>query len=140
MIFQLDYLSCLLTVVATILVGRKMWAGLVVSMVNSLIVCVIGLHTSQYGFIPANMFCICINAFNIRAWSKTQQELSEATDADSEVVNGCRRVSIPEKTATRRLIASFGIRGEGRLGSLNLLSPYKERFSYNRQSRLRWRE
>ncbi len=50
-IFQLDYLSCFLTVVATILVGRKMWTGLVVSGVNSLIVCVIGLHTSQYGFI-----------------------------------------------------------------------------------------
>ena len=59
--FQLDYLSCFLTVVATILVGRKMWTGLVVSGVNSLIVCVIGLHTSQYGFIPANVFCICIN-------------------------------------------------------------------------------
>jgi hypothetical protein len=48
--FRLDYLSCFLTVVATILVGRKMWSGLVVSCANSLIVCVIGLHTSQYGF------------------------------------------------------------------------------------------
>jgi hypothetical protein len=59
--FRLDYLSCFLTVVATILLGRKMWTGLVVSAVNSLVVCVIGLHTSQYGFIPANVFCICIN-------------------------------------------------------------------------------
>ncbi len=50
--FRLDYLSCFLTVVATILLGRKMWTGLVVSAVNSLVVCVIGLHTSQYGFIP----------------------------------------------------------------------------------------
>jgi hypothetical protein len=66
--FRLDYLSCLLTVVATILVGRKMWTGLVVSGVNSLIVCVIGVHTSQYGFIPANVFCICINAFNLKLW------------------------------------------------------------------------
>jgi len=54
--FRLDYLSCLLTVVATILVGRKSWIGLVVSGVNSLIICVIGVHTSQYGFIPANVF------------------------------------------------------------------------------------
>jgi hypothetical protein len=38
--FRLDYLSCFLTAVATILVGRKMWTGLVVSGVNSLIVCV----------------------------------------------------------------------------------------------------
>ena len=37
--FHLDYLSCLLTVLATILVGRKLWTGLVVSGVNSAIVC-----------------------------------------------------------------------------------------------------
>ena len=81
--FRLDYLSCFLTVVATILVGRKMWSGLVVSGVNSLIVCVIGLHTSQYGFIPANVFCICINAFNLRAWLSSDMakgaERSEST-------------------------------------------------------------
>jgi hypothetical protein len=71
--FRLDYLSCFLTVVATILLGRKMWIGFVISGVNSLIVCVIGLHTSQYGFIPADLFCICINAFNVRAWLKVQK-------------------------------------------------------------------
>ena len=85
--FRLDYLSCFLTVVATILVGRKMWTGLVVSGVNSLIVCVIGLHTLQYGFIPANVFCICINAFNLRAWLKVQKDPA-ATDASSELVAG----------------------------------------------------
>jgi len=72
--FRLDYLSCFLTVVATILVGRRMWSGLLVSCVNSLIVCVIGLHTAQYGFIPANVFCICINAFNLRAWLRAPAE------------------------------------------------------------------
>ena len=76
--FRLDYLSCFLTVVATILVGRRMWSGLVVSCVNSLIVCVIGLHTSQYGFIPANLFCIGINAFNLRTWLKLQNDASQA--------------------------------------------------------------
>ena len=75
-IFRLDYLSCLLTVVATVLVGRKKWTGLVVSGVNSLIVCVIGIHTSQYGFIPANVFCICIYAFNLKSWhNKGEQPL-----------------------------------------------------------------
>ena len=113
--FRLDYLSCLLTVVATILIGRKMWTGLVVSGVNSLIVCVIGLHTSQYGFIPANVFCICINAFNLRTWLKVQKDPSESTtDANSELVTGCKRMS--KKAATRRLINSFRIRSEGRLG------------------------
>ena len=103
--FRLDYLSCFLTVIATVLIGRKMWTGLVVSGVNSLIVCVIGLHTSQYGFIPANVFCICVNAFNLRAWFKVQRELSESTtDASSELVAGCRRMSNTKRAATRRFI------------------------------------
>jgi hypothetical protein len=100
--FRLDYLSCFLTVVATILVGRKMWAGLVVSGVNSLIVCVIGLHTSQYGFIPANMFCICINAFNLRAWLKGRNDPSESTiEASSETPTDWQRVSTYKRAATR---------------------------------------
>jgi hypothetical protein len=99
--FRLDYLSCFLSVVATILVGRKMWTGLVVSGVNSLIVCVIGLHTSQYGFIPANVFCICVNAFNLRAWLKVRKDPSESTtDASSEPLAGCKRMSTSKKAAT----------------------------------------
>src|SRR5271154_5372814 len=98
--FRLDYLSCFLTVVATILVGRKMWTGLVVSGVNSLIVCVIGLHTSQYGFIPANVFCICINAFNLRAWSKVQKDPSESTtDTSRELFVGRKRIFTFKKAA-----------------------------------------
>jgi hypothetical protein len=77
----LDYLSCFLTVVAAVLIGRKMWTGLVVSGVNSLIVGVIGLHTAQYGFIPANVFCICVNAFNPWAWLKVKK--SESTTAQA---------------------------------------------------------
>jgi hypothetical protein len=101
--FRLDYLSCLLTVVATILVGRKIWTGLVVSCVNSLIVCVIGLHTSQYGFIPANVFCICINAFNLRAWLKVQKDSSESTtDACKALVADCKRMCISKNPVTRR--------------------------------------
>jgi hypothetical protein len=123
--FRLDYLSCFLTVVATILVGRKMWTGLIVSGVNSLIVCVIGLHTSQYGFIPANVFCICINAFSLRAWLKVQKDPSESTtDASSELVAGCKRMSTSREVATRCLINSFRIRPEGRLGnSISSLAP-----------------
>jgi hypothetical protein len=117
-VFRLDYLSCFLTVVATILVGRKMWTGLVVSGVNSLVVCVIALHTSQYGFIPANVFCICINAFNLRAWLKLQRDPSESmTDVSSELVAGCKRISTSKKAATRALINPFRNRIEGRLGN-----------------------
>jgi len=68
--FHLDYLSCFLTVLATILLARKSWIGLLIAIVNSLIVCAIGLRTSQLGFIPANLFCICIYAFSVRSWLK----------------------------------------------------------------------
>src|ERR1700740_1878365 len=68
--FRLDYLSCFLTILATVLVGRKSWTGLLISIVNSLIVCLIGFRTSQFGFIPANLICICVYAFSIRSWLK----------------------------------------------------------------------
>ena len=67
---HLDYLSCFLTILATFLVGRKSWTGLLISIVNSMIVCVIGFRTSQFGFIPANLICICVYAFSIRSWVK----------------------------------------------------------------------
>jgi hypothetical protein len=68
--FHLDYLSCFLTVLATILLARKSWIGLFIAIVNSVIVCAIALRTSQLGFIPANLFCICIYAFSMRTWLK----------------------------------------------------------------------
>lgn len=69
--FRLDYLSCCLTVLSTVLVGRKSWTGLVVAGVNSVIFCVIGVRTSQFGFIPANLFCIGVYACSLRSWLKT---------------------------------------------------------------------
>jgi hypothetical protein len=68
--FHLDYLSCFLTILATVLVARRSWTGLLISIVNSMIVCVIGFRTSQFGFIPANLICICVYAFGIRSWVK----------------------------------------------------------------------
>ena len=70
--FHLDYLSCLLSIFSTVLVGRKLWFGLILSIVNSFIVCAIGFHTAQFGFIPANLFCIGINAVYIRSWLKNR--------------------------------------------------------------------
>jgi hypothetical protein len=73
-VFRLDYLSCCLTVLSTILVGQKRWTGLVVASVNSVLVCLIGLRTGQLGFIPANLFCIGVYAFNLRSWVKSESE------------------------------------------------------------------
>jgi hypothetical protein len=70
--FHLDYLSCFLTVLATILLARKSWIGLLIAIVNSLIACAIGLRTLQYGFIPANLFCVCVYAISMRSWLKKQ--------------------------------------------------------------------
>ncbi|HTS04105.1 MAG TPA: hypothetical protein VMP68_00870 [Candidatus Eisenbacteria bacterium] len=67
---RLDYLSCVLTIASTILIGRRCWEGWVLSGINSLIVCVIGFRTAQLGFIPANVFCVVVSAINLHAWRK----------------------------------------------------------------------
>jgi hypothetical protein len=69
-LFRLDYLSCALTIVSTVLVGRRCWEGWILAAINSVVVCVIGFRTSQFGFIPANIFCIGLYAVNLRSWRK----------------------------------------------------------------------
>jgi nicotinamide riboside transporter PnuC len=70
-VLRLDYLSCVLTIASTILVGRRCWEGWLVATANSIIMCIIGLKTAQLGFIPANLFCIVISANNLRTWRRT---------------------------------------------------------------------
>src|ERR1700756_5639824 len=65
---RLDYLSCVLTVLATILIGRKLWQGWVVAAVNSAVVCIIGVRTAQFGFVPANLLCIALYTSNLVTW------------------------------------------------------------------------
>ncbi|HVM93831.1 MAG TPA: hypothetical protein VMT67_13505 [Terriglobales bacterium] len=72
LVFRLDYLSCILTIASTILVGRRCWEGWALATVNSVIICIIGLRTAQIGFIPANVFCIAMSAVNLRSWRRMQ--------------------------------------------------------------------
>jgi nicotinamide riboside transporter PnuC len=72
-VLRLDYLSCVLTIASTVLVGRRYWEGWALSGVNSVVVCVIGFKTAQMGFIPANIFCIVMSAIHLRAWRKAGQ-------------------------------------------------------------------
>ena len=65
---RLDYVSCGLTIVSTVLVGRKLWAGWVVAALNSVLMCIIGIRTAQFGFVPANVFCIVLYAWNFSRW------------------------------------------------------------------------
>jgi len=67
---RLDYISCALTVVSTVLVGRKLWQGWVVAGANSMIICFIGLRTAQFGFVPANVFCLALYSYNLWNWRK----------------------------------------------------------------------
>ena len=67
---KLDYLSCVLTITSTILVGRRCWQGWLLAAVNCVIMCIIGIKTAQLGFIPANIFCIVVSAINLRTWRR----------------------------------------------------------------------
>jgi membrane-bound ClpP family serine protease len=71
---RLDYVSCVLTILGTILLGRKLWQGWVVAAVNSAVVCVIGLRTAQFGFVPANLLCIALYAGNLFHWCFKSQK------------------------------------------------------------------
>ena len=84
---RLDFISCLLTILSTILVGRRMWQGWIVAGANSVIICLIGLKTSQIGFVPANIFCLGIYGYNLVNWrSQVQQaSTSDASDPDTLV-------------------------------------------------------
>jgi hypothetical protein len=112
--FHLDYLSCFLTVLAATLLARKSWIGLLIAIVNSLIVCAIGLRTSQLGFIPANLFCICVYAFSMRPWLKEQRHTNrdQAPRQDIGSVADGPRMSpaMQHRAATgiRRLLNNLG--------------------------------
>ena len=67
-LLRLDYVSCILTILASILLGRKLWQGWVVAAVNSAVVCVIGVRTAQFGFVPANLLCIALYTSNLVTW------------------------------------------------------------------------
>jgi len=121
--FHLDYLSCFLTVLATILLARKCWIGLVLAIINSMIVCAIGWHTLQLGFIPANLFCVCVYTLSMRSWFKQQThahlDTAQRRDTDSaaygtwvhpvtadRIAAGKKRlpVDLTRSTATKTLV------------------------------------
>ena len=82
---RLDYLSCILTVLATVLIGKKLWQGWVVAGINSAVVCVIGIRTAQFGFVPAKLLCIAIYTSNLFNWRFRSQPSSGAQDASTEL-------------------------------------------------------
>lgn len=81
---RLDYLSCVLTILSTVMVGRRKWQGWVVAGANSAIISVIGLQTGQWGFVPANVFCIALYLYNIKKWRLPGANSAEMPPAISE--------------------------------------------------------
>lgn len=96
--FRLDYLSCCLTVLSTVLVGRKLWSGLVVAGINSAILCVIGIRTAQFGFVPANLFCIAVYVASLRSW-KREGRIGSSARESARAPNGFLGVATDARTA-----------------------------------------
>lgn len=82
-LLRLDYVSCVLTILATILLGRKLWLGWVVAAVNSAVVCVIGVRTAQFGFVPANLLCIALYTSNLVSWRLRSPEHAANEDTQA---------------------------------------------------------
>lgn len=71
---RLDYLSCVLTIISTVMVGKRCWEGWILAGINSVIICFIGIRTAQWGFIPANLFCLVLYGMNLRSWKKAETQ------------------------------------------------------------------
>jgi hypothetical protein len=65
---RLDYVSCFLTILSTVLVGKKLWQGWIVAGANSIIICLIGMRTSEFGLLPGNLFCMGLYANYLWNW------------------------------------------------------------------------
>src|SRR6266568_4213053 len=94
--FRLDYISCLLTIASTVLVGRRMWQGWIIAGANSLVICFIGFKTTQLGFIPANLFCLAIYAHNVVQWRNPAPRNDSMQQADVVRLNDA--YSVPTRS------------------------------------------
>lgn len=54
----------------------------VLDAVNSAVVCVIGIRTAQFGFVPANLLCIGPYAGNLFRWRINRRSVSSQSGAD----------------------------------------------------------
>jgi hypothetical protein len=54
------------------MVGKRCWEGWILAGINSVIICFIGIRTAQWGFIPANLFCLVLYGMNLRSWKKAE--------------------------------------------------------------------
>jgi hypothetical protein len=90
---RLDYLSCVLTVLATVLIGKKLWQGWVVAGINSAVVCIIGIRTAQFGFVPATSSA----SPSTPATSSTGVPKSSPNSRNSRVVDISKEIALLQR-------------------------------------------
>jgi len=100
---RLDYLSCLLTIASTVLIGRRKWQGWIIAGLNSVVISVIGMRTAQTGFIPANLFCLAIYGYNILQWRRAAQPENSPVAATSDRLEAHASITHVPRRFVRRL-------------------------------------
>jgi hypothetical protein len=131
-----NYVSCLLTILSTVMVGKRLWHGWMLAGLNSVIICLIGFQTRQWGFIPANIFCLVLYARNIHKW-RGAEAVNMALPATETVAAGVTplihasdRVSpvvLPFKTPLQEKPRRFRRRGLPPGAELHSFSSYSAR-------------
>ena len=99
---RLDYISCVLTIGSTVLIGKRHWQGWLVAAANSFIICYIGLRTEQTGFVPANLFCLGIYGYNIYQWRSAKQQPSQPAALSDRLIRRAPRHRNLRDSALRR--------------------------------------
>lgn len=99
---RLDYISCVLTIGSTVLIGKRHWQGWLIAAANSVIICYIGLQTEQTGFIPANLFCLGIYGYNVYQWRSAKPEQSQPAAASGTLMRRVPRHRNLRDSASRR--------------------------------------
>jgi hypothetical protein len=65
--------------------GGRQWTGLLIGGINSLLIPAIGWRTAQFGFIPANLFCIGVYGLSIRPWRKETAHHRPVEDGQNRI-------------------------------------------------------
>ena len=99
---RLDYISCVLTIGSTVLIGKRHWQGWLIAAANSVIICYIGLETRQTGFIPANLFCLSIYSYNIYQWRSATQPPSQPAALSDRLIRRAPRTRHLRDAGVRR--------------------------------------
>jgi hypothetical protein len=120
---RLDYLSCALTILSTVLVSRRLWQGWVVASANSVIICIIGIRTAQLGFVPANLFCLALYAHAIYKWKELPRHTSSPAEPASHITR--RRGSLGHSRWRRK--ATVAVARAARAAGLPVLTQTTRR-------------